>query len=412
MHIFIAAVSCALVISFLCSIFESVLLSLNTAQVESLANSGSRAGALMRRFKERIDAPIAAILILNTVAHTIGAAVAGASYENVFDPSTLWIFSIVFTVAVLIFTEIIPKTLGVTHAPRLAPAVAYGIEVLIVLLKPIIAVTEKLSSLLRGHADRPVTSIEEIRLLATLGRDVGAVGPRTAGIIVGATRLKELRAEDVMLPRQQVVFLSATDSKQAVIERLRQSRHGRFPFTPTESLDQASGIVLAKELLLALEASDGESIDWSSLVGEPLVVPESQPLNQLLKTFQEARKHMAFVVDEYGQIKGIATLEDVLEEMVGEIFDESDTLADEFERDSDGRIETDADTELRKLAAALGVDWNPRERAHSINGLVTERLGRLPRAGDAIDWQGYRIEVTAASKRRAERVVVVPADGR
>jgi len=406
MQTFVIAVSSALIISFTCSIFESVLLSINTAQVESLASSGARAGRLMRRFKQRIDVPIAAILIVNTVAHTIGAAVAGASYEDVFDPGTLWVFSIVFTLAVLLFTEIIPKTLGVTHAERLATPVAYGIQALIVVLKPVVAMTGKLSSLLRGNRKSPVTSIEEIRLLAQLGRSEGAVGPRTAGIIVGATQLRELRADDVMLPRHEVVYLSGEASTRDTVNRIRESRHSRFPFTPSASIDQCSGLVLAKELLLQLDASGNDEIDWTSLVREPLIVPEYQPLNMLLKTFQDAHTHMAFVVDEYGQFQGIVTIEDVLEEIVGNIIDESDIEGDEFVRRDDGSLEADADLDLRRLAALLEVDWDSSERAHNVNGLVTERLGRLPRPGDSVDWQGHRIEVLSASERRAERVAV------
>jgi Mg2+/Co2+ transporter CorB len=123
---FVAAVTVALVVSFSCSIFESVLLSINHAQVEALSQRHGRAGRLMTTFKRNIDTPIAAILIVNTIAHTIGSAVAGASYASVFDGETLWIFTIVFTTAVLLFTEIIPKTLGVTYAGRLATTVAYG----------------------------------------------------------------------------------------------------------------------------------------------------------------------------------------------------------------------------------------------------------------------------------------------
>jgi magnesium and cobalt exporter, CNNM family len=406
MQTFIIAVSSALIISFVCSILESVLLSINTAQIESLASAGSRAGRLMRRFKDRIDVPIAAILIVNTVAHTIGAAVAGASYENVFDPGTLWIFSIIFTLAVLIFTEIIPKTLGVTHARRLATPVAYGIQALIFLLRPVVAVTEKISMALRGDAKRPVTSIEEIRLLAQLGQSEGAVGARTAGIIVGATHLRELRADDVMLPRHEVVYLSGTESTTDIVDRIRRSRHSRFPFTPTESIDQCSGLVLAKELLLQLEASDDEVLDWSGLVREPLIVPEYQPLNMLLKTFQEARTHMAFVVDEYGQFIGIVTIEDVLEEIVGDIVDESDIETEPLVRRVEGGLEVEADLDLRRLAAILEVGWDAAERAHNVNGLVTERLGRLPLVGDAIEWRGHRLEVIAATDRRAETIVV------
>jgi CBS domain containing-hemolysin-like protein len=382
-----------------------VLLTLSPAQVEALAASGSRAGRLMCSFKHRIDVPISAILIVNTIAHTIGAAVAGASYQNVFDPATLWIFSLVFTVAVLLFTEIIPKTLGVTHAERLAPPVAHGINGLIFLLRPAVAVTEKLSALLRGRAARPSTSVEEIRLLAQHGRSEGAVGERTAGMIVGATQLRELKADDVMLPRRQVVFLSAQDSTATVVERVRSSRHSRFPFTPTGSLDNFSGVVLAKELLQQL-LDGAERINWEALIREPVVVPEAQPLNMLLRTFQEARKHMAMVVDEYGQCQGIVTIEDVLEEIVGDIIDESDVVRDTYAEDQDGRLQFSADLDLRSLAQRLGVAWDPRERAHSVNGLVTERLGRLPRVGDWIEWQGYRVEVTAVGERRADRIAV------
>lgn len=412
METFIAAVSCALIISFMCSIFESVLLSLSTAQVESLAHAGSRAGKLMRKFKNRIDVPISAILIVNTIAHTIGAAVAGASYQNVFDPGTLWIFSIVFTAAVLLFTEIIPKTLGVTHAEKLAPVVAWGIQSLILVLRPLVAVTERISSMLRGDIRRPSTSIEEIRLLAQLGQSEGAVGPRTAGIIVGATQLRELRAVDVMLPRQQVSCLSGELSAREIIEQIRSSRHSRFPFTPTDSIDQFAGVVLAKELLLEFDASADGTIDWTGLVHEPPVVPESMPLNLLLRTFQEAQKHMAFVVDEYGQFQGIVTIEDVLEEIVGDIVDESDIATEELTRLADGSFALAADVELRRLAATLGVAWSPRERAHSVNGLITDRLGRLPVPGDTIRWQGFEIEVRTAGERRAETVVVRPEEKR
>jgi CBS domain containing-hemolysin-like protein len=153
MQVFIAAVSLALIVSFLCSIFESVLLSINYAQVESLSQQGKRSGHLLKEFKQRIDAPIAAILITNTIAHTVGTAVAGATYEDAFSADTLWIFTIVFTTAILLFTEIIPKTLGITHAVRLATPVAYGIRVLAVALRPLVLLSGGLSRWLRRTGD-------------------------------------------------------------------------------------------------------------------------------------------------------------------------------------------------------------------------------------------------------------------
>ena len=227
---FIAAVTLALLGSFLCSIMESVLLTLGTADVESMVKDGKRSGRLMKRFKSRIDVPIAAILIVNTIAHTVGASVAGASYESAFNRETLWLFTIVFTAAILLFTEIIPKTLGVTYAKKLAGPVAYSIQVLNVTLRPIIWVTERISKLLRREQPDPVTSVEEIRLLASLGSSEGVLGPRTANIIVGATRLNQLRTSDVMVSRQNVRFLSGARSREQNLDILRDSRHSRLPY--------------------------------------------------------------------------------------------------------------------------------------------------------------------------------------
>jgi magnesium and cobalt exporter, CNNM family len=406
MQVFIAAVSVALIVSFLCSIFESVLLSISYAKVESLAQQGKRSGKLLHEFKRRIDTPIAAILITNTIAHTIGTTVAGASYEDAFSSETLWVFTIVFTTAVLLFTEIIPKTLGVTYAVSLAKPVAYGIHALTVALRPLVFLSGGISRSLRGGKDVPVTSIEEIRLLAALGRTEGVVGAQTAGIIVGASDLRKLRALDVMLPRKQVIFLSANSSRQQVLQVLKNAPHSRFPLSKTDQLEQVSGVVLAKEVLLRLHENFDETMDWSGLVYEPIVVPETATLDSLLRTFKEARRHMAIVIDEYSDVQGIVTLEDVLEEIVGDIVDESDRPVEELWPKEDGSVHVLASVELRELCRHLGIELPADTEAISLGGLVTELLGRIPVTGDAVQWNDYWLEVLAASHWSAELVSI------
>jgi len=406
MLIFAAAVAVVLVVSFLCSIGESVLLSLGRPQIESMVQQGKRAGTLMAGFKDNIDVPIAAILIMNTAAHTIGASVAGASYASVFDADTLWFFSIVFTIAVLLLTEIIPKTLGVAYAPLLATPVAHGIHWLSVALRPAVVVTEKLSRSLRGDARQPVTSDEEIRLLASLGRAEGVVSRRTAGMIVGATQLRHLCAADVMLPRGGVRFLHAGMSRRAVEEGIRRWGHSRFPFSTSGDLDDVTSIVLVKDLLFWLQDHEDEAVDWDSLIREPLVVPESMPLPMLLRTFQQSHRHLAIVVDEYGSIEGIVTLEDVIEEIVGEIEDETDVPAADLRRRYDGTVVLRGSVDMRKVSAELGVHWDVDSDVTTIGGLVVETLERIPDIGDHIDWQGYRIEVVNADERRVKTVSV------
>lgn len=405
MLIFVTAVTVALVVSFLCSIFESVLLSIRPAQVEALASVGKRSGRILKDFKERIDVPIAAILIVNTIAHTIGATVAGASYVEVFSEQSLWIFSVVFTVAVLLLTEIIPKTLGVTFAGALATPVAHAIHWLTVVLGPLVALAGHISRGIRGSKDAQATSVEEIRLLTALGRQEGVVGMRTAVIIDRATRLHQLRAADVLVPRQKVVALTSTQSTDEVLETIRESGHSRFPFTPTGQLDDVSGMVLTKELLLALQEESG-AIDWKQVVREPLIIPETKPLNSLLQAFRSAEQHMAIVVDEYGGTEGIVTLEDVLEELVGDIIDESDQPIEDLWPQKDGAVHALATIEMRRLADHLGIPWSPDTEIHTLGGLMSSRLERIPRQGDVVLWNGYRIEVLSASDTRAEVIML------
>jgi CBS domain containing-hemolysin-like protein len=403
MFILVTAVTVALVVSFLCSIFESVLLSIRPAQVEVLASEGKRSGLILKGFKERIDVPIAAILIVNTIAHTIGATVAGASYVEVYSEQSLWIFSVVFTLAVLLFTEIIPKTLGVTFANALARPVAYGIHWLTVALGPLVTLAGMISRGIRGSKEIQATSVEEIRLLTAIGRQEGVVGARAAGIIVGATRLHQLRAADVLVPRQKVVALSKEQSPDDVRETIRESGHSRFPYTPTGQLDDISGVVFAKELLLALQ-DNPDAIDWEKLVREPLIIPESKSLNTLLQGFRAERRHMAIVVDEYGGTEGIVTMEDVLEELVGEIVDESDRPIEDLWPQNDGSVHALSTIELLRLTEHLGIPWKPDIEVHTLGGLLSSRLERVPQKGDVINWHGYRVEVLSATETRAEVV--------
>ena len=402
MLLFVTAVGVVLIVSFLCSIFESVLLSLTRSQIAVVGQKRRRSGRLLAGFKDNMDVPIAAILILNTAAHTIGAAVAGASYTNVFDVSTLWLFSILFTIAVLLLTEIIPKTLGITYAPRLAAPVAHGVNWLTIVLRPLVAISEKISRSIRSDVEIPVTSPDELRLLAALGRSQGAVGDQTAEMIVGATQLRFLHARDVMLPRENVRYLSGTMNRSEAVELIRESGHSRFPFTPTEHLSDVSGVVLAKDLLYWLLQHDDAEIDWEAISKDALVVPESVPLPQLLHTYQDSHRHLAVVVDEYGTVEGVATLEDVLEEIVGDIRDESDLPADDIRVLSDGTLLVRGRVDLRKLCDKLDITWEPNSEVSTIGGLVTETLERIPVAGDTISWSGYRIEVLRADERHAK----------
>jgi CBS domain containing-hemolysin-like protein len=403
MLVFILAVGSAILFSFLCSIAEAVLLSISHAQIEKLGKA--RPGEILRRFKRNIEVPISAILTLATIAHTTGASVAGASYQAVFDPSTLWIFSLSFTAAILLLTEIVPKTLGVVYAEKLAAPVAYAINVLVVVLKPVVVLVRWVSAPMRRAHRRPVTSLEEIRLLAALGRSQGSVGTRTAEIIERAASLRELTAYDVMVPRNGVRVLSGERSLEQNLQIIRRTGHSRFPFSPNGDLDRIEGIVLVKDLLFYLHESGGEP-DWHGLLVPPVVVTPTLPLDRLLWLFQEKRRHMGVVVDEYGGTQGIVTLEDVLEELVGEIEDESDRINPSILRRPDGSLVCRGWAETRRVFELLGIAEDVETA--SLGGFVASLLERVPRVGDRVLFAGHEFRVMQASARRAERIEIRP----
>jgi putative hemolysin len=329
--------------------------------------------------------------------------VAGATYIDVFPPSTLWAFTLIFTLAILLFSEIVPKTLGVVHSGRLAVPVALWVRAAIIALKPLLVMTAALSGLLRRGQARPITSLEEIRLLASAGRSEGAVTSRVADMIEGAAALRELTAYDVMVPRAGIAYLSGVRSLEENLMVIRRSGHSRFPFTPDGDLDKVEGVLLAKELLFRLR--EDESLDYRAFLTPLLVVPESVPLERLLRTFQEQRRHMAIVVDEYGGTQGIVTLEDVLEEIVGEIEDESDRVDPHIIRRPDDSLLVRGWAETRKVFELLGIDDEDVEMV-TIGGFVSELVGRVPRVDDAVEWKGHRFTVLRATARRAERIEI------
>ena len=401
MLLFVLAVAFSLLFSFVCSVAEATLLSVSHARVEQLVHTGRRVGHLLRRFKQEPDRPIAAILVLNTIANSGGAAIATDQFAHAFPGvSPAW-FAAAFVVTVLTFTEIVPKTIGVVHANSLAVPVAHLVQTLVVLLTPALFLTRMVSRLFSRKPVVHSSSLEEIRLLATSGYSQGAFGAITAGLIQNATRLRETKARDVMVPRNRVAYLSGTLTTEQNLDRIHRSGHSRFPYTPTGELDAVTGVILTKELLFSLR--ERTEPDWQDLLVPMLVVPATATLNHVLRHFQREKRHMVVVVDEYGSTLGLITLEDVLEEIVGEIEDELDTEETHILARADGSLLCRGTAETRKVFAKLGLD-DVDTQSQTLSGFLAEQLGDVPSAGAHVDCRGFRFAITKANNKRAERV--------
>jgi CBS domain containing-hemolysin-like protein len=328
MGLLLLYVSLAIGVSFLCSIMEAVLLSITPSYVAALERDGSAAlGEQLKSYKEDIDRPLAAILSLNTVAHTVGAAGAGAQATVVFGDAYVGVISAVLTLMILVFSEIIPKTLGAGYWRSLAPAVVRILRPTILAMWPFVKLSQGLSYVLSNGEEQSSFSREEFTAMAELGEEEGVFEEKESHILRNLFRFNSLRVKDVMTPRTVIFDLPETETIGDVVNEHDAFRFSRIPVYG-ENRDDVTGYVLKDELLLRAAQEELE-VPLSELAREMLVVQPTLPLPDLLERLLDRLEHIALVVDEYGGVAGIVTMEDVVETLLGmEIVDEADSVED------------------------------------------------------------------------------------
>lgn len=317
----------ALGFSFFCSIAEAVLLSCTTAYISLLEQDKKRSGILLRKLKEDINSPLAAILTLNTIAHTVGAAGVGAQAVKAFGSAYLGIASAILTLLILIFSEIIPKTLGAHYWRRLAPPTAYSLKILITALYPFVKLTEILTRSLAYEPTLKGFSREEFAAMAELTTQEGQLAKQESTIVKNLLLLRETNVKSAMTP-STVVFSLAEDMRiEEFFQKYENVRFSRIPIF-SEDQEAVSGFVLRNDLLLA-KAQGHTKNKVKEYKREIYTVLASMKLTKAFDVFLRQRSHIMLIVDEYGGMKGILTLEDVLETLLGlEIVDESDKTVD------------------------------------------------------------------------------------
>ncbi|NNJ93482.1 MAG: HlyC/CorC family transporter [Halobacteria archaeon] len=320
-------VSIALVFSFLCSVAEAVILSVTRPYIELRLKRGHRSGSLLAEMKARINDPLAAILTLNTIAHTIGAAGAGAQAAHVFGSAYVGIASAILTLLILIFSEIIPKTLGAHYWRQLAPATAYVLRGLVWLLYPFVLLSRYLT---RGLSHGPLLTgfkRDELVVMAEVSEKEGTLDGQETSILKNLLRLHRTRVMDVMTPRTVIFSLSEELRVEEFFWKYEAVRFSRIPLYRDDP-EHLDGFVLRSDLLLA-QARGNTDTPLSTYRRDMPVIPETNDLSQAFDTALRERAHIILVVNEYGGTEGIVTLEDILETLIGlEIVDEGDAATD------------------------------------------------------------------------------------
>ena len=313
--------------SGVCSLFEGVLYSVSLSEIDALERAGRPSGAILRHLRSHVDRPIAAILTLNTVANTGGAALAGAIAARVFGSDLVGYFSAAFTLAILLLSEIIPKTAGVVYARRLAGPVARPIAILVVIFTPVIWLSRGVTRLVSSGKQADRVSDEDLLLMVRQGLRSGDLKPHEADVISNVLSLEVKTAAQVMTPRTVLFTLPTTTTLADAAANDQLLRHSRVPVYDND-LDDVVGIIHRRDVLQAA-ARDEFDTTLEELMRPAHFVVEGAKLDKLLRAFLEQHQHLMVVTDEFGSVTGIVTLEDVLEEILGhEIVDEFDQVAD------------------------------------------------------------------------------------
>lgn len=316
-----------LIVSFVCSLCEAVILSLSPAFVEVMAETKAKSGKLLKHITDNPDRSISAILTLNTTSHTLGSAWIAYQVQQQFGETWVTIGSVFLTFMILIFSEIIPKTIGKNHSKSLAIFTAYSIQTMVVLLYPIVKLSELISKSLSSPSEHPDVTRDEMIKHAEIGVEEGTIKAKESTIIRNLLKLDKIYVSDIMTPRSVITALDASMSVDEVAKKYKPIRFSRLPVFE-KSLDQIIGMTHRYKILEAL------SQDQHMKLIRELILPinsvsERMSVSQALDYFIKEKDHLALVTDEYGVVTGLVTLEDAVETLLGvEIVDEFDNIED------------------------------------------------------------------------------------
>ncbi|MBA3722826.1 MAG: HlyC/CorC family transporter [Parachlamydiaceae bacterium] len=394
------------IVSFLCSILEAVLLSSTNGYISLLKKRNPKVGYILSDLKARIDRPLAAILTLNTGAHTFGAAGVGAKVVELYGDKWLGIASVVLTLTMLYITEMIPKTLGALYWKKLTPFAAYFIRGLIFITYPFVVSFEYIAKLLaRGKKPEKITN-EEIKHILEEGTQAGVLKEVEHDMVESIFRLGNRRIGVLMIPRMDIEWLNLENTPEQLREQIQSSPHNRFPVCEGE-LDEVIGVVSSRELFT--EIADKGTFDLRALAHSPLFVPENMRVLQLLEVFKRSPEHIAIVTDEYGGVQGLITLHDVLESIIGDVPSSSILPETSIVQRKDGTWIVDGMLPIDELKEQFDIDTFPDEEKGSyrtLGGFCMRQMGDIPKIGDSFIWQKFKFKIVKMDGRRVEKVLI------
>ncbi|WP_316200502.1 MULTISPECIES: HlyC/CorC family transporter [unclassified Bradyrhizobium] len=394
---------------------ETALTGASRASMLRLSKQGNRDADVVSSLFDMRERLIGALLLGNNIANIGASALATGIFTAWFGEVGVLYATGVMTALVVIFAEVLPKTIAINAPDRVSLAVARPMRVTVFVLGPVLAVIE---AIVRGlmrligfkvGANQPILSpTERLRGAVDLLHHEGKVEKQDRDMLGGLLDLRELQVSDVMVHRTEMVMVNADLPQEELVREVLATEYTRIPLwrgTPENII----GVLHAKDLLRAIRAAEGDvsHIDVASLALPPWFVPEMRSVSEQLKAFRRRKTHFALVVDEYGEVEGIVTLEDILEEIVGDISDEQDVQVAGVRLQPDGSVVVDGSVPIRDLNRAM--DWTlPDEEATTVAGLVIHEARSIPERGQSFTFHGFRFRVLRRERNRITALRIVP----
>lgn len=415
----VSAILTLLVLSGFFSGSETALTASSRGKLRAQADKGSRGAQTALTLTEDSERLIGAVLLGNNLVNILAASLATALFTRLFGDSGVAMATLVMTLLVLIFAEVLPKTYAITNPETAASRVAPLIRVVVLVFHPAVATVRALVRAIlalfgvRTDPDSAVLSYhEEIAGALALGHSEGAVDKADRDRLLGALDLAQRTVEEIMLHRSQIETVNIDAPISEIIAKSVNSPHSRLPAWRDDP-ENIVGIIHSRDLMREVHrivAEGGgnyatiEGLDLMQVAREPYFVPETTPLDEQMRQFLHQRRHFGLVIDEYGALLGLITLEDILEEIVGEINDEHDEPTDDpVIRLSDGTVEIDGGMTIRDLNRAM--DWTlPDEEANTVAGLIIHEAQMIPEAGQVFHFHGFRFQVIERAENRLTRL--------
>jgi Mg2+/Co2+ transporter CorB len=393
---------------------ETAVTAASKARMLQLEKAGDKRAALVGRLIQERERLIGALLLGNNVANILSSALATSVFLALFGDAGVIYATLVMTAIVLVFAEILPKTLAIARPDSAARRVAPVVDLVVAVFSPIVSAVQWIvRGVLRPFtiiADDTVSPTEEIRGQVDLLHAEGSVVKAERDRLGGLLDLGELDVADVMVHRTSMETIDADEPADKIIEQILASAYTRVPIWEEEP-ENIIGIVHAKDLLRKLKEAAGDvaKIDIRSIAKKPWFVPDTTSLTDQLNAFLKRKLHIALVVDEYGEVQGLVTLEDILEEIVGDIADEYDQTMEGVRRQADGSVIVDGSVPIRDLNRVM--DWHlPDEEATTVAGLVIHEAHIIPEPSQAFTFHGFRFQVLRKTRNRITVLRVTPVD--